>query len=198
MPQFAGQPRAQRDPGQRLADDAVGDQRRVSAEPTAVGITSTTSAPTRSSSARDQSDARAAGRSAVSPPGSGVPVPPGGRPGPARRRRRSGTPGRPRRRRPRGATTSRMPRSRTSWAKRHVIAALGLPAELGLARPVAAQADLGVAAPVDVAVVDQLLHEGAVRAPDAEDLRAGVGVGVEVDDADRAVDGRARRARRAW
>ena len=65
--------------------------------------------------------------------------------------------------------------------------ALGLPGELRLARPVAAQADLRVAARVEVALVDQAADERAVRELDAEDLGAGVRVGVEVDDADRAV-----------
>ena len=64
--------------------------------------------------------------------------------------------------------------------------ALGLPAELLLARPVAAQADLDVAGRVDVALLDQAPHRRPVRDLDPEDLGAGVGVGVEVDEADRA------------
>ena len=61
-------------PAQRLADDAVGDQRReVGACRPSVGITSTTSAPIRSSSA---ATVRTASSSSVEviPPGSGVPV----------------------------------------------------------------------------------------------------------------------------
>ena len=70
---------------------------------------------------------------------------------------------------------------------------LGLPGELLLARPVAAQADLDVAARVDVALLDQAPHRGAVRDLDPEDLLAGVGVGVEVDEADRRRRGGRRR-----
>ena len=62
--------------------------------------------------------------------------------------------------------------------------------------PVAAQADLGVAAAVDVARVDEPADERAVRELDAEHLGAGVGVGVEVHDADRAVRGGAGAHRR--
>ena len=53
--------------------------------------------------------------------------------------------------------------------------------------PVAAQADLHVAAPVDVAVADEPVHRRPVRDLDAEHLLAGVRVRVEVDEGDRAV-----------
>ena len=72
---------------------------------------------------------------------------------------------------------------------RLVIPLLALPGELLLARPVAAQPDLHVAARVDVALLDQPVHRRAVGDLDPEDLGAGVGVGVEVDQADRAVLG---------
>jgi hypothetical protein len=62
-----------------------------------------------------------------------------------------------------------------------------LPRELGLARPVAAQPDLDVPVSVDVAALDEPVHRRAVRALDAEDLRAGVGVRVEMGEPDRAV-----------
>jgi hypothetical protein len=70
--------------------------------------------------------------------------------------------------------------------------ALGLPGELGFPGPVAAQADLHVAARVDLPVADEAVHGGAVRELDREDLSARVGVRVEVDEADGAVDGRDR------
>src|SRR5215207_6899751 len=62
--------------------------------------------------------------------------------------------------------------------------ALCLPRELPLPRPVAAQADLRVAPRVELAGVDQPPDERPVRALDAEDLGARVGVGVEVHHAD--------------
>ena len=64
---------------------------------------------------------------------------------------------------------------------------LALPCELRLAGPVAAQPDLDVAAPVDVPVADEAVHRRPVRELDAEDLRARVGVRVEVDETDGAV-----------
>ena len=65
--------------------------------------------------------------------------------------------------------------------------ALGLPGELLLARPVAAKADLHVAAGIDMALLDQPVHDRPVRELDAEDLRARVGVRVEMDERHRAV-----------
>ena len=65
--------------------------------------------------------------------------------------------------------------------------ALGLPAELGLARPVAAQPDLDVALGVDVPRLDEPVHRRPVRDLDAEDLGPGVGVSVEMDEAERAM-----------
>ena len=70
-------------------------------------------------------------------------------------------------------------------------AALCLPGEFVLPGPVAAQADLRVARRVDLAVVHQGAHEGSVGELHAEHLFAGVGVSVEVHDADRAVRGHA-------
>ena len=49
-------------------------------------------------------------------------------------------------------------------------AALALPGELGLPRPVAAQADLDVARRVDVALLDEPVHDRAVRELGAEHL----------------------------
>ena len=63
-----------------------------------------------------------------------------------------------------------------------------LPGELLGAGPVAAQADLHVARRVDVAGLDEPVHRAAVRERHAERLARGVRVGVEVDEADRAVD----------
>ena len=62
-----------------------------------------------------------------------------------------------------------------------------LPGQLRLVRPPAAQADLDVAARVDVALLDEVVHRRAVREPAPEDLRGGVGVGIEVDEPDRPV-----------
>ena len=73
---------------------------------------------------------------------------------------------------------------------------LGLPGELVLARPVAAQADLDVARAVDVPVAHEPVHRRPVRDLDAEDLLAGVRVRVEVDERDRPVL-RARRPSRS-
>ncbi len=73
--------------------------------------------------------------------------------------------------------------------KKLVIAALFLPRELLRPRPVAAQADLDVAARVDVPLLDEPVHRRPVRDLHAEDLRARVGVGVEVDEAEPAVPG---------
>ena len=58
-----------------------------------------------------------------------------------------------------------------------------------LAGPVAAQADLHVAARVDVPCFDEPEHRRPVRELDAEDLAPGVRVRVEVDEADRAAAG---------
>ena len=167
----------------------------MSAEPTAVGITSTTSAPTTSSSRRERR----------------------GRPEevdrrhPARLRR----PGARREGRvedvdvdreedgPVADDLDRPPDDLADPELADVVheeardPVLGLPGELGLARPVAAQADLDVAARVDVALLDEPVHRRPVRDLDAEDLGAGVGVGVEVDEADRAVAARRRRGCRA-
>ena len=66
-------------------------------------------------------------------------------------------------------------------------ALLALPAELDLARPVAAEPDLRVATWIDVAVANEAVHRRPVRDLDAEHLRAGVRVRVEVDEPDRAV-----------
>ena len=70
--------------------------------------------------------------------------------------------------------------------------ALLLPGELLRAGPVAAQADLDVSVRVDDACLDEPVHGRPVRDLDAEDLRAGVGVRVEVDEPDRLTAGRAR------
>ena len=67
-----------------------------------------------------------------------------------------------------------------------------LPRELLGARPVAAQAHLGVAAGIDVARLDEPEHRRAVRELDAVHVTARVGVGVEVEQAQRAVPLRAR------
>ena len=71
--------------------------------------------------------------------------------------------------------------------KKLVIPCSRLPGELRLAGPVAAQADLHVARRVDVPGLDEPEHRRPVRELDAEDLAAGVGVRVEVDEADRPV-----------
>ena len=68
-------------------------------------------------------------------------------------------------------------------------AALLLPREFLRARPVAAQADLDVSPWLDVPLFDEPVHRRPVRDLDAEDLRARVGVGVEVDEAEPAVPG---------
>ena len=81
--------------------------------------------------------------------------------------------------------------------KKLVIPCSRLPRELRLARPVAAQADLDVARAGRRARLDEPVHRRPVRDLDAEDLRAGVGVRVEVDEADRAVARGARRGCRA-
>ena len=70
-----------------------------------------------------------------------------------------------------------------------------LPRELRLAGPVPAEADLGVAAGVDVALLDQPAHRRAVRYLDAPELGRGVGVGVEMDQAKRAFGGAPAHAR---
>ena len=66
-------------------------------------------------------------------------------------------------------------------------AVLALPGELRFSRPVAAQPDLDVSACVDVAVADEPVHGRAVGVLHAEDLGAGVRVRVEVDEADGTV-----------
>jgi hypothetical protein len=58
--------------------------------------------------------------------------------------------------------------------------------------PVAAEADLRVARRVDLAVVHQGAHEGSVGELHAEHLFSGVGVSVEVHDADRPARGHTR------
>ena len=62
---------------------------------------------------------------------------------------------------------------------------LALPRELALAGPVATQPDLDVAARVDVSVAHEPVHRRAVRDLDAEHLRSGVRMRVEVDERDR-------------
>ncbi len=156
----------------------------MSADPIRVGDTSTTSIP--HSSARAPISRHAHSRSAeVIPPGSGVPVPGANagsstststrqedRPGADDRRRRA--------RRRRGCRRSRM-----SCMKKLVMPRSCCQRELGLARPVAAQADLDVARRVDPALLDEPVHDRAVRQRRAEHRLAGVGVRVEVDQADR-------------
>ena len=66
-------------------------------------------------------------------------------------------------------------------------ATLALPGELALARPVASEPDLHVAPAVHVAVTDEAVHRRPVRDLDAEHLGSRVGVGVEVDEPERAV-----------
>src|SRR5215210_2647864 len=68
-------------------------------------------------------------------------------------------------------------------------APLRLPGELGLPRPVAAQAYLRVAPRVYVSGLDEPAHYRAVREFDAEDLGARVGVRVEVNQAYGSVRG---------
>ena len=63
-------------------------------------------------------------------------------------------------------------------------AVAALPFELGRPRPVAAQPDLRVPRAGDAPRFDEPEHRRAVRALDAEDLRPGVGVRVEVDQPD--------------
>ena len=74
--------------------------------------------------------------------------------------------------------------------------ALGLPGEDVRLGPVAAQADLDVAGRVDVALLHEAEHRRPVRALDAEDLGAGVGVRVEVQEAQRPAAARDRAQRR--
>ena len=62
-------------------------------------------------------------------------------------------------------------------------------ANSSLPGPVAAQPDLRVAPRVDVPVLDEAAHYGPVRELDAEDLGAGVGVGIEVHQAHGPVRG---------
>src|SRR5206468_6560207 len=69
---------------------------------------------------------------------------------------------------------------------------LGLPRKLGLAGPVAAQADLDVADGVDLAGLDEPEHRRAVGDLDAKDLAARVRVRVEAHEPDGTVAGRAR------
>ena len=162
----------------------------MSAEPTAVGITSTTSAPTISSSA---ASVRAAQRrsAVVIPPGSGVPVPganAGSRTSTSIVRKTA----------PGADDLDRALHHLGDPQLAHVVheeardAVLGLPGELGLAGPVAAQADLDIPARVDVALLDEPVEGRPVGDLDAVHLGAGVGVGVEVDEPDRAVGGRDR------
>src|SRR4029079_19103850 len=66
-------------------------------------------------------------------------------------------------------------------------AVLLLPCEFLWARPVAAQADLDVARRIDVPLLDEPVHRRPVRDLYAEYLRAGVGMGVEVDESERSV-----------
>ena len=61
-------------------------------------------------------------------------------------------------------------------------ALFALPAELGLAGPIAAQTDLDVARRIDMPVAHQPVHRRPVRDLDAEHGRPGVGVRVEVDE----------------
>ena len=154
--------------------------------PTPVGITSTTSAPTSSSSAATVRTASSSSLG-VMPPGSGVPVP-GMNAGVEHVDvdRQVDRPG------PDGGD-----RARDDLADAEVAdvvgeqardPVLGLPGELLLAGPVAAQADLGVAGAVELPAVDQPADERPVRALDAEHLGAGVRVRVEVDHPDRPVD----------
>ena len=163
----------------RSADQAV-----MSAEPTAVGITSTTSAPTISSrrgdlAARPQQIRRghAAGLGGAGP----------GREGRVEHvdvHREEG-------RALAGGLDGALDRLVDALLADLVHEdrcdpLLGLPGELLLPGPVAAQPDLGVALRIDVALLDQPVHRRPVGDLDAEDLGAGVGVGVEVDQADRA------------
>jgi hypothetical protein len=66
-------------------------------------------------------------------------------------------------------------------------AALLLPGELFVARPVAAQPDLDVAPGIDASLFYEPAHYGPVGEIDAEDLGPGVGVRVEVHEADGTV-----------
>ena len=155
----------------------------MSAEPTAVGITSTTSAPTsssRSASARQAQQQFGARHPARL-----------GRPGPGREGgvedvdvdREVDRPGP---HRGDGPLDGRLDADLADVVHEDALdPLLALPGELLLAGPVAAEADLDVAAGVDVARFDEPPHRGAVGDLDPEDDRAGVGVGVEVDQADR-------------
>ncbi len=69
---------------------------------------------------------------------------------------------------------------------------LRLPRELALAGPVAPETDLHVARTVDVTVAHEPVHRRPVRDLDAEDLLAGIRMGVEVDEGDRPVHRRNR------
>ena len=120
----------------------------TSAEPTAVGITSTSSAPTSvelvgERAHRPEQLARPPSRPARA---CRCPARPTGR---ARRCRPKGTPGPRRRCRRRGRRPPRCPSARNVVHEERGDPALALPGELRLARPVAAQADLHVAGGVD-------------------------------------------------
>src|SRR5215208_5479284 len=65
----------------------------------------------------------------------------------------------------------------------------GLPGELRLPRPVAAQSYLRVALRVYVPRLDEPAHYRAVREFDSEDLGAGIGVRVEVHQANGSIRG---------
>ena len=65
--------------------------------------------------------------------------------------------------------------------------ALVLPGELLRAGPVAAQADLDVPLGIDVPLLDEPVHRRPVRDLDTEDLGARIRMGVEMDEAERAV-----------
>ena len=123
---------------------------------------------------------------------------------------RARTPGRARRRRPSGrtgpspttssacATTASIPRSRTSCMKIARDPALGLPARTP-PRPASSRA--GRSGRSGAGSTWPCSTSRYIGVPcetlDAEDLAAGVGVRVEMDETDRAVHARRRRARRA-
>ena len=156
-----------------------------SADATPVGITSTTSIPTILS--RVPSSRHAHRRSVlVIPPGSGVPVP-GANAGSSTSTSTVRNVGASPTIAIVCSTMVRIPRSRTSCMKKLVIPCSACHPNSSVAGPVAAQPDLHVAPRLDVAVSHEPVHRGSVRYLDAEDLPAGVGVRVEVDEGNGAV-----------
>ena len=161
----------------RYATSAV-----TSADPTAVGITSTTSIPT-SSSRR----ARARGSppqevGGLIPPGSGVPF--GRDRGVEHVDVHGQEHGTLADRRDRALDDLADPELAEVVREYDVIPCSRYAGELYLARPVATQPDLDVPITGDVPVAHEPVHRRPVGVLDAEDFRARVCVGVEVDEAE--------------